>query len=171
MYFFFINGIQYWRCTSKHAYDKKHHMRRFHYEGIYYNWDISGSWLVDQGQIDRADIMRSGQFTKLRDIPVGIDVGGRGWKQEESRHGGKCTRARGVKGEARWEVRSKNGKQASFVATATWIYGAPLSGLWTPRPLLALCDDVHQAIEVSFRSRISPSFLFLFYGAFPRPRG
>lgn len=45
--------------------------------------------------------MRPGQFTKLRDIPVGIDVGGRGRKQEEGRDGGKRARARGVKGEAR----------------------------------------------------------------------
>lgn len=146
-------------------------MRCFHYKGIYCSWDITGPWLVDQGQIDRADIMRPGQFTKLRDIPVGIDVGGRCWKQEESRHGGK--RTRGVKGEARWEVRSKNGKQASFVATATWIYGAPLSGLWTLLVPSWLCatTSVHQAIKVSFRSRISPSSLFLFYGAFPHPRG
>jgi len=37
--------------------------------------------------------MRPGQFMKLRDIPVGIDVGGRGRKQEEGCDDGKCARA------------------------------------------------------------------------------
>lgn len=60
---------------------------------------------------------------------------------------------------------SKNDKQASFVATATWIYGAPLSGLWP-----GFVRWQSNMTEVSFRYDLPVPF-FPLYATFPRPRG